>query len=704
MPMKLLRFRVTEFRSVDDSGWIDAGPVTALIGTNEAGKTNLLLPLWKLKPAKEGKIHPTADYPRKQYNDIRARPQKPVFITAEFQVEAGFAGELAKLTGAPANQLDLVHVARRFDGTYETTFPKVQQAAPLQPAKLLVLLDAADADIAGTKAEDPPELVDAVRASIASSRTVLATTDALNSESVGQVVALLADVETGSAPKTSMLVPRFDQLRVAVSALAEELGDGGPNKNGKARDAVVAALPSFVYYSNYGNLDAEIYLPHVIENLVRTDLAGVQLAKTRTLKVLFEFVKLEPKEILELGRDFRDPGNPARRPTEAEIGAIAEKKKERTILMDSASAQLTRSFREWWKQGDYRFRFQADGDHFRIWVSDQKRPEEIELENRSTGLQWFLSFYLVFLVESQDAHEGAILLLDEPGLSLHPLAQRDLSAFFEGLSASNQLLYTTHSPFLVDADRLERARKVFVADDGTTRASHDLRASGGDMSQRGAGYAVHAAIGLTVAESLLLGCQPVVVEGPSDQYYLSAIKNVLVATGKVNPGRELVFPPAGGAKGVKVLASVLGTKDEALPFVLMDSDDQGKRMAQALKSDLYAGAADHVLEVGDFVSVERAEVEDLMPADVLVHELDRWQRAAETPFGEGYKSGQAIVPQIEKWAAEQRVALEMGWKVELAKKVKANLLKRTTPLSTEVIERWSKLLIRMSPTAEKKVP
>lgn len=53
------------------------------------------------------------------------------------------------------------------------------------------------------------------------------------------------------------------------------------------------------------------------------------------------------------------------------------------------------------------------------------------MEGRSTGLQWFLSFYLVFLVESQDTHSGCILLLDEPGLSLHPLAQRDLSDFFD---------------------------------------------------------------------------------------------------------------------------------------------------------------------------------------------------------------------------------------------------------------------------------
>jgi 5S rRNA maturation endonuclease (ribonuclease M5) len=207
---------------------------------------------------------------------------------------------------------------------------------------------------------------------------------------------------------------------------------------------------------------------------------------------------------------------------------------------------------------------------------------------------------------------------------------------------------------------------------------------------------VHAAIGLTVAESLLLGCQPIVVEGPSDQYYLSAIKNYLVAAGTAKPGRELVFPPAGGAKGVKVLASVLGANGDTLPFVLMDSDEQGARMAQVLRGDLYSGATDRVLEVGDYVDVKGAEVEDLMPPDILVHELDRWQRAAETPFAETYKIGAAIVPQIERWAAEQKLRLDLGWKVELAKRTKANLLKRNTALPVDIVARWSKLLGRIT--------
>jgi hypothetical protein len=57
----------------------------------------------------------------------------------------------------------------------------------------------------------------------------------------------------------------------------------------------------------------------------------------------------------------------------------------------------------------------VDGSHFRIWVSDNKRSAPIELESRSQGLQWFFWFYLTFLVESEDQHKDAILLLDEPG-------------------------------------------------------------------------------------------------------------------------------------------------------------------------------------------------------------------------------------------------------------------------------------------------
>jgi hypothetical protein len=69
------------------------------------------------------------------------------------------------------------------------------------------------------------------------------------------------------------------------------------------KEVVLKAIPKFVYYSNYGNLDSEIYLPHALENMQRTDLTGVAEAKARTLRVLFKYVGLDPKEIMEMGKE-----------------------------------------------------------------------------------------------------------------------------------------------------------------------------------------------------------------------------------------------------------------------------------------------------------------------------------------------------------------------------------------------------------------
>lgn len=415
--------------------------------------------------------------------------------------------------------------------------------------------------------------------------------------------------------------------------------------------------------------------------------------------MLFDFVKLQPQEILDMGAEanITTPAADLTAEQAKQIEATAKRKKERDILLQSASTELTRKFRDWWKQGDYRFRFAADGNHFRIWVSDDKRPEDIELESRSTGLQWFFSFYLVFLVESADAHAGAILLLDEPGLSLHPLAQSDLSLFFDGLAQTNQLLYTTHSPFMVDADHLDRARAVYADSAGVTQVSPDLRAPLDESDQSKSVYAAHAAVKMTVSDTMLLGCRPVIVEGPSDQHYLSAMKNYLIGKGVLKPSREIVFIPSGGVRGVKPISALVMAKDDALPCVVLDSDPVGVKFAEALKAGLYAGDKDRVRPVGDFISVPNAEIEDLLPPALIIKTVDRYltkPAGLDEDFGDVWVKGQAIVPQIEAYASKNGITLGEGWKVDLAKRVKAAILRsKTDPFegADSYVQAWREL-------------
>ena len=143
-------------------------------------------------------------------------------------------------------------------------------------------------------------------------------------------------------------------------------------------------------------------------------------------------------------------------PRKEDIQRAEESKEKRSILLQSASTSLTEKFKEWWNQGEYRFRFEADGEYFRIWVSDQIRTDEVALELRSTGLQWFLSFYLIFLVESQEQHKNAILLLDEAGLTLHPMAQKDLPKFFNKLIK----LFTSNISGILDMVTSSAVNKV----------------------------------------------------------------------------------------------------------------------------------------------------------------------------------------------------------------------------------------------------
>jgi len=630
--MILKKFRVTDFRSTTDSDWIKVSDVTALIGENEAGKTNLLLPLWKFNPSGDGAINLLDDMPRSRYAEMREEPGNHDFITCVFELDEEERA-LAAHHGADPEKCGTVEVVRDFDGRYGWSFP-----------------DAEDFDLQQAFALPPTE-------------------DAIN----------------GGDEEAEV-----------------EAEDRGPNLH----SAFQERLPKFVYYSNYGNLDAQIYLPHVVDNLARTDLGAKEAAKARTLKVLFDLVNLSPDEVLELARatGVTERINPQGQristdpKTEEQITEDDNQLRTRAALLQSASTKLTKTFRDWWKQGDYRFRLQADGNYFRIWVADDRRPEEIELEHRSTGLQWFLSFFLVFTYESEDNHEDAIVLLDEPGHSLHPLAQRDLSRFFDNLARTNQILFTTHSPFMIDADRLDRVRKVYVDDEGGTVASDDLgRARGrGGSRDAGATYAVHSALNLSVSESLLLGCKPVIVEGPSDQHYLSAIKNTLIGKGRIQPSAELVFPPSGGAKTAKIIASILVGRDDVLPFVLLDADNAGQQAAKSLRDSLYAGSADRVILTDEvFEAMTNTEIEDLLPSSLLVQVLDRQERRADRDFEDVHDSGQPIVPQIKDWARNEGFELSHDWKVRLSLGVKDKLLTNIDRhIDEEMLDRWTSLFER----------
>lgn len=597
--MILEKFRVTNFRSVKDSGWVETDNITTLVGINESGKSNILLALWKLNPASGGKIDYKTDLPISRLSEDRNRLDEIVFIEAVFKTtesEQQLLLQEVEERGVDADvDLSLITVCRKYDSTF-----------------------------------------------------------------------IIKD-------------------------------HNGKLIENKLLDNIKQQLPQFIYYSNYGNLSGKIYLPHAISWQEGKDVPGIKKNEDqiRTINVLFKFVNLNPKELIKLS-DTKTAHKTNGNPTEESIKEKHSDLHERFALLQSAGSRLAREFKSWWKQGEYNFRFDASGEYFAIYVSDNIRKEEVPLELRSTGLQWFLSFYLIFLVESDNKHKNSILLLDEAGLTLHPLAQKDLAAFFETLSESNQIIHTTHSPFIVDTAHLDRCKSVAVDDDGYTYVTSDLRRGSKNKIKEKSIYALHAALGLDCSDVLFHGCQCVVVEGVSDQYYLNAIKLFLLRNKAIAYQREVLFLPSGGVRNIASLTSMVSGKTDELPHVVIDSDESGKSFCRKIKEQLYKGDDSKIHMVGEYLNKANAEIEDLLPPNIVEKVIAPYLQNEEMNYF-SISQGEPYVIQIEKFAKDNGVTLPDGWKVDVAKKTKL-LLSRTKveQIDKKYIEIWEKLFERFS--------
>lgn len=714
MKAKLVKFRVQNFRSVEDSGWIDAENVTCLVGTNESGKTNLLVALWKLNPANDEPITPLIDYPRKKYHSYNATNGEEVFISAHFEIDENIAEKLSRITGWHQCVIKNIIVSRKFNGSYEYQFVRSKldlvEGTYLNSVFDKLFLAFKTSDLHAKEDKKDLEKIESV---IKAEKGKVDSTKWYTKEEVlSSKNAIDIFLEQNYKRKVNINAFFADRFYCDMNKIIHAFEENGIKFSQECVDVLKENLPTFVYYSDYGNLDSEIYLPHVIDNFKREDLGEKERAKARSLKVLFDFVKLSPDQILELGKealpvrileyttDYQGRRSKTKEHiAEAEsvnIEVESKKKKERGILLQSASTTLTRDFAGWWKQGRYIFDFQADGNHFRIWVSDDKRPERIELEGRSKGLQWFFSFFLVFLVESKDSHSNCILLLDEPGISLHPVAQMDLIAFFNSLSKENQLIYTTHSPFLVSTNNLSGVHAMYIGDTGESIISNDLRANR-KISEKSI-YPIHAAIGITVSDTLLIGCQPVLVEGVSDQIYLQQIKKYVLAEGKYKNEKEVIFIPTGGVKGMSPVIRILLGREDNLPFVIMDSDKPGLDKIKQLRNGLYTNEKDKVISISEFIGEGEFEIEDLMPQDELARLFAKQYRRvnSEDEFDYIYDKNSPIVNQMDKFARENGYNLSDGWKVDLAKDFQRNFDRIVTRCGDDVKSKWISLIDKVT--------
>lgn len=595
--MRLKSFRIKNYKAIDDTETVKADPlVTAIVGKNESGKTAVLKAMWKSRNVADAAFDKLYDYPRDRYSRDRKGTQEVTIL--DFELSSQEADDLvAHLPQPPATKPKRVTYTTFYDGEdqvrQEVQFDSLDGGATGAEARAAI--EAAAKPVLAQSAED----LDPVR-----------TASATTLEQIGEDAPLwepatIQALDAFNAAVTTWI--NADPARKDVAAderqhLAEiitQAKQGDPFD--KAREWAEDNLPIFIYFDDYGQLETRIHLPMYLKRKDTPD------PKTRTQTALFEWSGIDPQEILTLGLP-RQNGE-----TDEQVHRRHEK---RRALLDSASFALTGDWIDWWTEKRHKLHFDVDGEDLVLKVSDQHNEFPIPFEERSHGFQWFFSFYLVFLVESQKAHKGAILLLDEPGLHLHPTLQAKLIDLFERISEYNQLLYSTHLPFLVDGNHLERVRTVHLAgpEPQKTRVSNDVRPTG----DRGTLFPIQAALGYSIAQTLFLGKRSLIVEGITDYWLIKALDDCLPKLdGKPGLHEDTILIPAGGTSRLMPLASIMLASTgvgEGHLMVLLDTDKEGKRAATRL-NDVFSDESS-VLMLGTALDVAEATIEDLVPRDV----------------------------------------------------------------------------------------
>ncbi|MEA2552796.1 MAG: hypothetical protein QOJ65_972 [Fimbriimonadaceae bacterium] len=242
----------------------------------------------------------------------------------------------------------------------------------------------------------------------------------------------------------------------------------------------------------------------------------------------------------------------------------------------------------------------------RIW--DNRHLLSLPFDEHSAGFQWFFSFLAAFS-EFEHSATPIVILLDEPALGLHAKAQGDFLRFIdERLSNRCQVIYTTHSPFMVQPGALHRVR--IVEDKGRTTGatvSKDILTTDKDTL-----FPLQGAIGYDLVQHLFVNQHNLVVEGISDYVYLSTLSSFLEAGGNTHLDPAWSVVPVGGVDLIPSFVALLGTHLNVT--VLIDS---AKKPNQRLENVVEAGLLNgkRLIAIGQITNTKTADIEDLFDVD-----------------------------------------------------------------------------------------
>ncbi len=254
--------------------------------------------------------------------------------------------------------------------------------------------------------------------------------------------------------------------------------------------------------------------------------------------------------------------------------------------IENLNGEITLNFQDYWRQSvgrNNKIKINFELEHYdfshpakkgkpylEFWIKDEH--ERLYPKQRSRGVRWFLSFYLELKATSLQNNSGYnLLLIDEPGLSLHARAQEDVLKVFEDLKDNMQILYSTHSPNLVDVSKLYRVLAIQRADEYNDKSASlifDSNSLGNASSDTLS--PVYSLIGTRISDSnFLQERNNIIVEDIHVFYYLSNIFKIF------GGNEEIFFLPSNGISNIPILVNIMTGWN--LHYIVLLNDNEALR-------------------------------------------------------------------------------------------------------------------------------
>ena len=597
--MKLTRARVTNFKSIEDTGWVTIDDVTCMVGKNESGKTAFLHALRRLSPVTgvNGDFD-IKDYPRKGYVRYkRIHPDRPaVVVAAEFKLTDSEVEEVESVFGEGVLESDMVLISKGYDNKLRWEF-KANERMVIEN-----LLGSANL---------PVEIQQHAR----------------DSNSLEELSACLEELPVKPA---------------AVQSMLEEIDSrfSGGLKHTMVEDCMTAFLPRFVYFDDYSAMRGRISIQDIrrrVENDEYLDDAD------RTFLSLLKLVGAKLED-LEYQTNYEY--------LKAEL--------------ESASIEISDEIFEFWNQNkQLRVEFDLsvanpndppplnEGTilHVRIW--NNRHRVSVPFDERSKGFVWFFSFLSYFSTLEEEEDADLILLLDEPGLNLHAMAQRDFLRFIDDrLAPKNQVVYSTHSPFMINLDKLSSVRTVQDVDDRGTFVSDDTLSN-----DRETVFPIQVALGYQMAQTLFLAPHCLMVNYPSDLIYLQVLGEAVASIGQMRLDPRWVVIPVGGADNLPTFISTLGENYVSVA-VMMDVSTKNRLKLDHINRNAAVKRYNPIKWV-EVAKVRTADIEDLFEPTFylkLVNEAYAGELDEPVTMKSISESNPRIVQRLDSYFRRHRIA------------------------------------------------